>query len=291
LKILITGAHGMLGSSLCRFYQNNHDVYAFHRDSECYAVCSADFSLDLIDVTQLQTFFNQLKPDLVIHCAGMTSVDKCEEEPLIAKEANVYVTENIAHVCSNETKLVYISTDQVYGKADDRSETNTVLQPLNQYGKTKLQGELKVQELCTNNIIVRTNIFGWNVKPGRVSSAEWIYHSLKNGKEITLFTDYTFTPLYTEFLADIIMQLINVDFNGVINIGSPTSCSKYDFGMKLAEAFGFNQSLIRKGSIQDHPLKTPRPDNLDLNVLKLYDIDLSSPDYEESLDKFNRDKP
>ncbi len=280
----------MLGSSLCRFYQNNHDVYAFHRDSECYAVCSADFSLDLIDVTQLQTFFNQLKPDLVIHCAGLTSVDKCEEEPLIAKEANVYVTENIAHVCSNETKLVYISTDQVYGKADDRSETNTVLQPLNQYGETKLQGELKVQELCTDNIIVRTNIFGWNVKPGRVSSAEWIYYSLQKGEEIKLFGDYSFSPIYTDCLGQIIMQLVEIDFNGVINVGSPKPCSKYGFGLQLARGCDLDSSLIQKSLMIHHSFSAPRPPSLDLDVGKLLSEGLVVPDYEQSINIFSQAK-
>jgi dTDP-4-dehydrorhamnose reductase len=244
-----------------------------------------------MDSTQLQTIFSKIKPDLVIHCAGLTSVDECERNPDFAYEMNVKITENIVQVCSNGTKLVYISTDQVYGEAADHSETNMMLQPVNEYGKTKLQGEQKIQELCTNNIIIRTNIFGWNVKPGRVSSAEWIYHSLKNGEEITLFSDYTYSPIYTEFLGEIVMHLVDMDFTGVINVGPATSCSKYDFGMKLAEAFGFNQSLIRKGSIQDHPFKAPRCENLDLEGRKINDISLSPPDYRESIDKFSQDEP
>jgi len=281
----------MLGSSLCQFFYNEHEIYAFHRDEECFSTCLADYSLDLMDSTQLQTIFSKIKPDLVIHCAGLTSVDECERNPDLAYEMNVKITENIVQVCSNGTKLVYISTDQVYGEAADHSETNVKLQPVNEYGKTKLQGEQKIQELCTNNIIIRTNIFGWNVKPGRVSSAEWIYHSLKNGEEITLFSDYTYSPIYTEFLGEIVMHLVDMDFTGVINVGPATSCSKYDFGMKLAEAFGFNQSLIRKGSIQDHPFKAPRCENLDLKVRKINDISLSPPDYRESIDKFSQDKP
>ena len=121
------------------------------------------------------------------------------------------------------------------------------LEPINQYGKTKLQGEQKVQELCTDYIIIRTNIFGRNVKLERISSAEWVYHSLKKGEEITLFTDYTFSPVYTEYLGEIIMQLVDIDFTGVINAGASTPCSKYDFGMQLAEEFGFDKSRIYKG--------------------------------------------
>ncbi len=286
MKVLVTGANGMLGSSLCRLYHNMHEVSAFHRDSECFTACSVAFSLDLMDSTQLQSRFNQFKPDLVIHCAGLTSIDACEDEPVLAHEANVAITENIAQSCSSKTKLIYISTDQVYGAADDHSELNMSLQPVNQYGTTKLQGEQKVRELCSDYIIVRTNIFGWNVKPGKISSAEWIYHSLNKGEEITLFNDYTFSPVYTECLGDVIMQLVEKDFTGVINVGSRTPCSKYDFGMQLAEEFGLNSLLIRKGSIADHSFSAPRFYKLDLDIRKLSGLGITSPNYKLSIRQF-----
>ena len=117
MKIIVTSANGMLGSSLCRLYQQNHETYALHRDSKCYLSCLVDFSLDLLDSNQLQKVFYKIEPDLVIHCAGLTSVDECERNPDLAFEANVTVTENIAQVCSNGSKLIYISTDQDYGGA------------------------------------------------------------------------------------------------------------------------------------------------------------------------------
>ena len=233
MKIIITGANGMLGSSLCQLCHNKHKVHALHRDKECFTACSADYSLDLTDTSKVGDVFNQINPDLVIHCAGLVSLEKCEQKPDLAISANVLVTENIAKLCSAETKLVYISTDQVYGETADYSEANEALQPVNQYGKTKLLGEQKVQDLCSNHLIVRTNIFGWNVKPDRISSAEWIYNSLRNGQKITLFNDYTFSPIYTIYLGEIIMRLVDFDFTGVINVGSPTHCSKYDFEILL----------------------------------------------------------
>ena len=132
----------------------------------------------------------------------------------------------------------------------------------------------------------RTNIFGWNVKPGKISSAEWIYHSLNRGEEITLFTDYTFSPIYAECLGDIIIQLVDKDFTGIINVGSPIPCSKYDFGIQLAEEFGLNASCIRKGTIVDHPVSLLRFHTLDLNVSKLSGLGIASPDYSLSIRQF-----
>ena len=280
----------MLGSSLCQLYHNKHKVYAIHRDKECFTTCSADCSLDLTDTSKVEDVFNQINPDLVIHCASLTSIERCEQNPDLAISANISVTENVAKSCSAETKLVYISTDQVYGEADDHSEANEALQPVNQYGKTKLLGEQKVQDFCSNHLIVRTNIFGWNVKPGRASSAEWMYHALKNRKEITLFTDYTFSPIYTIYLGEIIMRLVDMNFTGVINVGSPTHCSKYDFGQQLAEKFEFSQSLIKKGSIVDYAFKASRSNDMTLNTQRLSDLGIIAPDYRNSIKKFKQNK-
>ena len=288
LSIIITGANGMLGSSLCQLYDNNHEVYAFHRDKVSLSSCVSDYSLDLMDLNALETQFSQIKPDLVIHCASMTNMDNCEKMPTKANDMNVVVTENIARACSNKTKLIYISTDQVYGDVDDYSEININLQPINQYGKTKLKGEQKVRELCNDYIIVRTNIFGWNIKLGRISSAEWIYSSLKKGEEINLFTDYTFSPVYTECLGDIIMQLVDKDFTGTINVGSSTPCSKYDFGMQLAEEFDFNLSWIQKESIANYSFSAQRFYKLDMDVRKLSELDILPIDYRISIKQFAR---
>ena len=104
------------------------------------------------------------------------------------------------------------------------------------------------------------------------------------------FSDYTFSPVYTEYLGDIIMQLVEKDFTGVINVGSPTPCSKYGFGMRLAGEFGLNSSLIRKGSITDHTFSALRFHKLDLDVRKLSGLDISPPEYRLSIRQFAQDR-
>ena len=284
--MIITGANGMLGSSLCQLYHNKHKVHALHRDKECFTACSADYSLDLTDTSKVGDVFNQINPDLVIHCASLVSLERCEQNPDLAISANVSVTENIAKLCSAETKLVYISTDQVYGETDDHSETNIDLHPVNQYGKTKYLGEQKVMEHCPNSIIIRTNIFGWNVKPRRVSSAEWIYYSLKNNRSITLFSDYVFSPIYTDYLGEIIVKLAKMDFTGIVNAGSPEPCSKYDFGMQLAVEFNLDQSLINNGSLKLHQFFAKRPAKLDLNCGLLAELGVDISDWRQSIFMF-----
>jgi len=246
--------------------------------------------MDLLDKDRLRSYFKKIKPNIVIHCAGITNMEECGKYPEIAYKQNVEVTENIARACFNKTKLIYISTDQVYGEADDHSEVNINLLPINQYGKTKLQAEQKVKELCTDYIIIRTNIFGWNVKQERISSAEWIYYSLRNSDQITLFTDYKFSPIYSGYFSEIIMELIHLSFKGIINVGSLKVCSKYEFGINIAKEFGFDTSLINKGSIKNHIFKAQRFNNLELNIKKIIDIGISVPNYNDSIKKFVDDR-
>ena len=87
------------------------------------------------------------------------------------------------------------------------------------------------------------------------------------------------------------MQLINKDFTGVINVGSPTTCSKYDFGQGLADEFSFDTSYMRKGSIADYNFEATRHNNLTLNISKLSNLGLTAPDYRESLKKFSQNTP
>jgi dTDP-4-dehydrorhamnose reductase len=287
MKIVITGANGMLGSSLCRQYHNEHEVHAFHRDKRCYTNSFENYSLDLLDFNQVQALFNQINPDIVIHCAGLTSVDRCEIEPELAVATNVTVSENIAKACCDKIKLIYISSDQVYGETEFHSETNELLQPLNQYGKTKLLGERKIQELCTGYLILRTNIFWYNVKLGRISSAEWIYKTIKNQEGIRLFSDYTFSPISTVCLGNMIFQLLVADFSGIINVGSSAPCSKYEFGLQLAKEFDFDPSFIKIGLMSDHSFSAIRSNKLDLNVSKLIKLGITPPDLSHSMKIFS----
>ena len=90
--------------------------------------CLIDFSFDLSDNTSLKSVLKQIKPDIVIHCAGLTNLEECEKYPDLAYNSNVAVTKNIAQFCgSNNIKLIYISSDQIYGQTNDYSESNNIL--------------------------------------------------------------------------------------------------------------------------------------------------------------------
>ena len=122
MKIMITGANGMLGSSISSYYNSKHSVYAFHRDKKRFIKCKNQYCIDLSDFELVQKKIHQIKPDMLIHCAGLTDIELCEKEPSLAFHINANITKNIALACKKNTKLVYISTDQVYGLSNNHSE-------------------------------------------------------------------------------------------------------------------------------------------------------------------------
>jgi dTDP-4-dehydrorhamnose reductase len=285
-RIVITGANGMLGSTLCQLYNENDTVYALHRDKICFALCEEHYSVDLMDAKELRRIIEAIRPDLVIHCAGLVNIEACERNSLLAYQANVEATENIIKCCGRESKIVYISTDQVYGDTEDYSEENLSLNPVNHYGRTKYQAEKIVLAYRPDSLIVRANIFGWNVKPGKVSSAEWIFNALNDGTEISLFSDYIFSPIYAGSLGNILRNLVSSSVSGIINIGSSKPCSKLEFGMYMAQLGNFETSVLRRARFSSGALHARRMLNLTLVTDKAETMKTPLPSYTRSLRDF-----
>jgi dTDP-4-dehydrorhamnose reductase len=288
LKIAITGANGMLGASLCSLYHHNHVVYAIHRNRVALAPCSLVLNCDLMDAASLGAGLTKFKPDIVIHCAACVDLEICEGDPELAYQANVEVTENVVLACPDEAALVYISTDQVYGNNPDHSESRTDLEPLNFYGKTKLEGEQVVLRRDSQAFVIRTNIFGSSTKPGQTNSTEWMLDALKRQEAITLFNDYSFSPIYTELLGRKLLDLIELKITGVFNLGARAPCTKYEFGLGLAKAMGLSPSSLIPGSLRDFNSRVKRSHDLSLEVGKLNRLGIVLPTYQESLRAYSR---
>ena len=257
---------------------------------ECLeALCHESYKIDLTDTANVCQILRKVEPDLVIHCAGLIELETCEKQPDLARKINVDVTESLVKNCGVETKFAYISTDQVYGNCPMRSEDALELQPVNEYGKTKLLAEKKVLSLRPDSLVTRTNIFGVSVKSGRTSSAEWILSSLIDGKPITLFYDYVFSPIYTRGFGRILENLVLRNLKGVFNVGAPLGCSKLEFGHVMASIGGYEKENIGSGSVLEFLSSCKRPTNLSLNTRKTQETGIRLPHFRESILEFLSD--
>lgn len=266
-KIVITGT-GLLASNIASYKSEDWSITLLTRNSPLHLSNVENIKADLSSEASLKNILLSIKPDVVIHTAGLANVEECETNYDNAYLSNVIITRNIITASrSCDSKLVHISTDHFANQSLDYSTEKDIDLPLNNYAKTKLTADLEVIRDCPNSLVIRTNFFGWgNLK--RKSFSDFIIENLRAGKEITLFDDVYYTPIFIDELTDSIEELVKRDMSGVYNIVSNKKISKYEFGIALAQVFGLDLKLIKKGSINNHPM-TQRPHNMALSNMKL----------------------
>jgi dTDP-4-dehydrorhamnose reductase len=286
--VLVTGCNGMLGAALCKAFSTRERIVGLHRDKVCYAVCTENFSVDLLDGRQLAGIIKAVRPRLVIHCAALVDIDACEDSPDSAYQANVQATFNLLRACDEVQKVIYISTDQVYGRSVYRTEGEVKLRPLNVYGETKYEGERLVLRDRPENLVIRTNIFGSSVKPGKVSSVEWIRKGLTESKPLNLFTNYVFSTMYTESLGEVLIRLVGKNSDGIYNVAAQPACSKFEFGHALAREMGENPELILPTRLTQNKGRVIRAENISMPVDKLQKSGVEIPSLPEEIRRYLR---
>lgn len=271
MKILITGSNGFLGSNLVRFFSNKAEYEVFMTSrSPCYNPDTANFiEGDLLDYDFVDKLISTIKPDVVINTVSLVNVDMCDENPELAYKITVQTAKNVARSAQhNGSRLIYISTDHLFEGNRSMYSENDVPAPVNEYGKTKLEAEIKTLEINPNTAIIRTNFFGWSHDRHPATFGEWVYSNLEQQKPMNLFTNYYFTPIEVTYLAEAIETVAKTDFTGAINIAGTERCSKYEFGIILAEVFGLDSSSIHAFEISASSFKAKRQQDLSLSTEK-----------------------
>ncbi len=293
MKIGITGANGMLGTALINKLHLKHKIYATSRSNGVKREQAEWDFFDLLDFETLHSWLDGKNMDIIIHCAAMIDVDKCEIMPEIATELHYKTTKIISsHLQKTDGMLVYISTDSVFdGKKSTPYTEEDGTRPLNIYAKTKLAGENPVLGM-KNGLVIRTNIIGRS-RSEKLSFAEWVLKGLVEKKKLNLFDDVIFSPLHVSDLSDLIHTLIDQNIVGLYNVASSTSLSKYEFGLMMADIFGLENRFIIKKFIKDKELVADRPCNMSLSSVKVSAVlnkKMSTPEQSIQLLKQQYDK-
>ncbi len=247
MKVLVTGAKGMLGQDLCPILED-----------EGYEVIETDIdSLDITNIKNVEDVLKSNMPDFVIHCAAYTNVDKAEEDTENAEKINIQGTQNIAQVCKKlNITLVYISTDYVF----DGTKTGKYLpsdkpNPQSIYGKTKLGGEKAVMQ-CEKYYITRTSwLYGHHGK----NFVETMI-SLKD-KDLKVVDDQIGCPTWTVELSNGIVKLIEEQAPyGIYHVCGSGYTSWYGFAKKIFELCNLKVNLS-PCTTDEFPRPAKRPKN------------------------------
>lgn len=273
----------MLGSNIVMMTKSRFHVCASYLNNRVEMSGVRFLKADLTDKSQLRPI-EQFNPDMIIHCAASVNVDACEDDPAEAYRQNVLASRNVAEAANRTgAYLIYISTDAVFdGRRGNYSESDEP-NPINVYGKTKLQAEHEVLTLCPSSSVVRTNIYGWN-KTGKFSLAEWMLNKLENNEELPAFKDIIYSPILVNDLIAQLFVLYDKKYSGIIHLAGGECCSKLEFADTLAEVFSLNKNLIKETSIDDVNLRAPRGKNISLDVSRAQDVlNMSLPKIREGL--------
>lgn len=225
--------------------------------------------IDLDSVDQLVRAFEELDCQVVVHTAGLASVERCEAEPTMAQHINVTLAANVAKASARlGIQLVHISTDHLFSGQEPLVTEDHPVAPVNIYGKTKAEAELRVLENNSDALVIRTNFYGWGASY-RHSFSDIIIEALRSGKGITLFQDVFYTPIVVETAAKAVHDLIDLKVSGIFNIVGDDRISKYSFGIAVADEFNLDPSGITPGLFANQPALTKRPFDMSLSNNKI----------------------
>lgn len=226
-RILVTGGDGQLATALLRL-GDFKNIKGFDKSN-----------LNILDYKQILNIFDEYRPDVVIHCAAYTHVDACEKNVETAYEINSYGTENIASACKKiNAQMIYISTDYVFDGKKGRPYFETDKpNPINVYGKTKLEGEKIVSSIMKRYYIVRTSwLYGGYGK----NFANTILNFAGNSSEIRIVDDQIGSPTYVIDLAQAIYQVMDSNQYGIYHASNCGCCSWYEFAQEILKCGGYN---------------------------------------------------
>ncbi len=288
MRILITGASGLLGINLALESANQHTVFGQVNSNVIHTDAFTVLKTDLLKPGAVGRLLSETQPDWVIHCAALANLESCEKDPALAWELNTEVPRNLARQCQKGgARLLHVSTDAVFdGRTGGYSEEDPP-NPLSTYAQTKLKAEYAVAEANPDAIVARVNLFGWSLT-GHRSLAEFFFNNLSAGNRVMGFTDVYFCPLLVNDIAHIFLRMLEKKLTGLYHVLSSDHISKYEFGVNIARKLNLDDGLIEPTLVSDSGLSAARSPRLILKVDKLvHDLGDILPTVSTGIDKFS----
>ncbi|HJM48082.1 MAG TPA: SDR family oxidoreductase [Candidatus Marinimicrobia bacterium] len=238
-RILVTGASGQLGRAFIRKTIGKYIVLGTGR--KYFDFCPFKKG-DITDRNFIKQTVDGYMPDAIVHFAAMTGVDECEQNHSEAESINTASVEQILNEFSGY--FIFISTDYVFDGKDGPYSEKEKTNPINVYGKTKLEAESIIRSHSQKWLILRTNVLFDYTDWTTASFVNWVVSSLRNRKSISVVLDQFNNPIWTDHLAQIIYSLMEIDATGLYHSGGIDYISRYDFALMIAKKFKLDSSLV-----------------------------------------------
>ena len=269
-KLLIIGGSGLVGSTLLQYAAPNYNIHFTYNTNKIIFDNTSSTQINLLhNQKKILELIKEIQPDIVVNTAAHSSVDLCESDHKIADKLHVDITQDITQVCKDvDSKLVYISTDAVFqGELNKKYNELDQPNPINYYGKTKLQAEQIILNASPKNVILRSAvIYGWH-KKSRFTN--WIIQSLKEKRMVDPFIDQYNTPTLVDDLVKSLLNIFEKNISGIFHATGNSCINRYEFALVLANTFGLDTKLIKPVTSKEKKQDAPRPISTCLDSTKL----------------------
>jgi len=268
MNILITGANGFAGYYFVKkLLEQNHTVIATGKgESRLPFSNHPNFVYEEMDFTNpysIDSVFNKYKPDVVIHSGAISKPDDCEKDQVLAYMVNV---EGTVHLMMNAAEyksfFIFISTDFVFDGKTGMYKEDDERQPMNYYGRTKMEAENAVMDYEYDWSIVRTVLVYGKPQAGRNNILTVVKNKLEKGEGYNVFNDQVRTPTYVEDLTAAVSKIIDNKATGIYHISGEEVLTPYQMAIEAASFLNLDKSLLKKVVAADmhqlaiRPLKT-----------------------------------
>jgi len=206
------------------------------------------YPLDITNTVDVNSIIQKTKPDIIINTAAMTNVDQCEDEKERCHDINVKGVKNIVEAAKKTGSfLIHLSTDFIFDGKEGPLDENATPDPVNFYGKSKLESESIIEEAKINSAIVRTVlVYGTGKNLGRSNLVLWVKSQLEDGEVINIVDDQWRTPTLAEDLAEGCFLIAKNKAAGIWHISGNELLTPYEMALRIADFFNLDRSLIRR---------------------------------------------
>jgi dTDP-4-dehydrorhamnose reductase len=241
MRALVIGGSGQVGVAVAaRLAARGHTVVPTHRG----VPQPGTRALDLTDAAAVERLVAEVEPDWVVCPAGLTHVDYCEDHPEETLALNRDAPGAAARAAAKRgAGFVYFSTDYVFDGASGPYAEDDPVAPLCVYGRSKLEGEQRVREENARAAIVRTTVV-YGPEPQGKNTVYQILRRVRAGEPVRVPADQVTSPTYNVDLAAAVVELIEGDFRGVLNVAGPTLLDRHAFALEVCAAFGLDPGLV-----------------------------------------------
>lgn len=264
-RLLITGAGGFLGWSLCRELARSWEVVGTVRSAPVDLSSVRSVALDLTDPARLRQVFREVRPQGVIHAAAASRPDYCQLHPSDSARINVDVPILLAGLCADAgIPLVFTSSDLVFDGRNPPYREEDPVSPVSIYGEQKVKAEAEILKRWPSAAVCRMALMFGDGGPGGESFLQPMVRSMRGGRALKLFVDEVRTPVSGRDAA-IGLGLALERASGLLHLGGAERISRYDLGRLIADVFGFGEAVLIPSRQDEVSTPAPRPPDVSLD--------------------------